>query len=785
MGHLTDGTLLGEYELSYKMMGGGGFVTTGNMSQDGFQIAYSDVCGPVFRRPGETEWTVFFRAGVSYTGDLTGMSGDVGGGTRVADTDSNVIGSLINGYLFRCTTGPDTIERTTFPKLTYDGVEGYTFGKGTNFRIDPQNASVWWLGTPEGMYISTDMFDTWALVSTSSLPIPSSGSWDNKIHGICFDQYSALTSGKTSRAAVCIPGHGVYKTTNAGSTWSLISGSPTDLCHMEWDSNGNLHAVAVGGDGAYHRWDGSSWMNTSGLTGLARPVVDPLTPGRVLLVGPASNFLTSNNYGVTWRGGTGGLDVIQPRVARNIPWQEFTNEYYLSHGDMHFDPIIPNKLWLYEGIGVWYALDVTDPQDVDHPVTWYEDSVGIENLTSGVLMISPLGALGYTCWDRAGLALPKRDIGSFPRTCGPDATDDGSLAAARDGNSGMDWAFDDPTHLVMTSRLLGNEQGGYSIDEGRHWQGFTARLYDDTGGTGLGCGNIIALSKQVLIWHQYGSGGLWYTLDGAATPWQPMSSFFGANFDVGNAYTTNNLFRKILVKDAYHQNVAYYYCIANNSAVAEATPPPGETPEEEAARLLRIAQDNASRGVWKIIYNDDGTFTCTRQRTSLIGIWGVDYYSGKLVQYGDGHWLWVQGDSGTALFESLDDCVTWSTVNGTDDINGDFGGTAGFFIAPSAAAVGRGALPSDPKTVMVIGHRPPTESLPTSHTYHGMWLCRNFTDPDASRTWERIAQFPGNQLGYWGAMADSVACPIDYANFYVAGPRSGVFQYRFVDRRTR
>jgi hypothetical protein len=515
----------------------------------------------------------------------------------------------------------------------------------------------------------------------------------------------------------------------------------------------------------YHRWNGATWLATTYVNGMEtavqayRPVVDPHTPGRVYGVGTSSCFWTSLDYGVHWTGDIGNLAAIQFRQADNIKWHAFTAEYSMSHGDMFFDKNVPGRAWLYEGIGVWYANDMPDNQSPSTPVTWHEFSVGIENMTSNTLTISPRGDLGYACWDRVGFVIPRGEIGRvFPRAHAANSPDLISISYAQ----GIDCAGDDPDFWAVAGQVQygagRSEFGGYTRDCGRSWAAYEGNVYEQLGSAGGG--NIVALTTNVFVQLQLFNGGLIFTTDRGAK-WQSLTPFFGPHFSSGYSFSGKSLCRKILIQDRYHANTAAFYCI-------------GGVDETENA---------ASVGFWKIRYNDDGTFTCTRKSTTLInGFFAA--FNAKLVQYGDGHWLFTAGEGGGDVWESTDDGAKWTAVRGSDNINGNFGGTAGWFISPYTIGVGAPAFPDEPKTVVVIGHRMPTYDLPANHDYLGTWLCRNFTDRDADRVWERIAQFAGGSLGgYRGSQSDIAACPIDFGRFYIANGAGGVFEMRHVDRR--
>lgn len=802
MAHLPDGTLLGEYEINWDILGGGGFVTGVEIANDGMLVCYCDSTSPFYAMPdadGHVEWTHFLRVGdedwCNYNGSTADIVFDHAGFITIAKSDSDVMVAMIGGFLWRTTDGATTVERTAVPQANID--LGWARTRGTTLRIDPANPNVALYGTAAGMLYTSNLFTTTATISTAQLPVPQvmGGHTTFDQYSIMYDENSPIIGGKTSGAWCAVPGEGLYYSANvhlgASSTWTknVAAGAPPAVfLHMAVDAtNGYLHLVTYGEDEeedrTYYRWNGSSWLhtilydgNSQVLTGV-RPVVDPHTPGRVYLPSEGSNCYSSLNYGANWAGGAGALHIIQFRVATRVGWHEFTNEYYLSHGQMEFDPVVPGRTWLATGIGTWRAEDMPDYQSAINPITWYEESAGIENLVVRQVDTASNGTLMVSVEDRVGLAVPKADIGKrFPRSNAPTAVDNVAISHGQ----GMDYAPEDPTFLMSTcldAVSFGNwEWGGFSINSGGGWTAFEEQPSSVVGGVAEGQvsgGDIAVLSKDVALTLQTNNGKMLATETRGAA-WIDMTPFFGPSFAFGNSYQFFRWDRKVLVKDRFHANTAYFYSIGED--------PGGPT-------------HAASRGIWKIVYNPGQTprFTCTRVKTTLITpFW--EFYNAKLVQYDDGHWLFTFGEGGQGLWETrdIDSGAAWTQVTGTDDINGNFGGyPGGYFAYVHCMAWGKGAFSGDPNTLVVMGHRPPDainygnhEVEGFDHDYYGMWLCRNFTDPDEDREWVRLTKFPGGQMGgYHGRFSDVASCPLEYGTHYIGNNAGGVFQMKLVDRR--
>ena len=835
MGHLTDGTLLGSYVTNHQIIGAGGFTTGGGIADDGTLAIHNDTAGPYIRKPTDTEGTQALRTGDTYIGSTAGLVAENCFALAIAPSDSDVVGFVVSGFLFRTADGGATVEKTALPQMAHENGAyadaNQHAGRGIKMAIDPANPNVWYLQGEDGLLVSDDMFATWTEVDTADVPNPAL----RERYAILFDRHSTVSGGKTQGIYVHVPGTGLLHSTNAGTDWTLISAGPTAGCTGAVDTaTGYVHLCQYMTDGNYYRWNGTTWHTVDIDQGVS-VALDPNNAGHIYVANSGSFITTSLDDGDTFESAEVTATSMIRRAA-NIFWHAWANEVYMSHARMFFDPRAGfDRVWLFEGIGVWYADSPPEIVSNTTPITWNEHSVGIENMSGGTLLITPDGTLGYSCQDRCGFAISKADLGNrYPSTYAPGSPVDMGHALKR--GQGMDYAPEDLSFIFSTSEVYGPDFGGYSTNRGRNWTRFegsvshtaagewaqfvgavsgttltvtemisgtieVGKVFDwtdqtnldnlsitalgtGTGGVGTytisasrtvssmtmnlvdaggqrGGGMIIALSKDVLIQAQLNNGKLMYTVDRGVT-WQDF--VLGSGIQTFCSHNAFYLYRKVLVKDRYNANTAFFYNINNNAG---------------------DAADLASRGVWKIVYNPGTqTFTNTRVYTGYIDSWGADFWSGKLVQYDDGHWLWTAGDGSNNVFESQDDMVSWSIVTGTDNINGNFGGTAGFFGFAYGVAVGKGALAGDPKTVMVVGHRPPAYANPGNHDYYGYWLCRNFTDPDEDREWVRIEKFPGGNYGqYYGNVIDVVGCPVEYGTFYVANGGNGVFMLKLTDQR--
>ena len=118
-------------------------------------------------------------------------------------------------------------------------------GDGQKMAVDPNNPNVVYVGTPQnGLFVTTNGGTSWQ--SVSAVPVSrrdSSGNYPG-ITGIVFDPaVGGVTNGMTNTIFAASYGNGVYESTNGGASWTLLSGSPTDVTYAAVSSTGVYYAA--------------------------------------------------------------------------------------------------------------------------------------------------------------------------------------------------------------------------------------------------------------------------------------------------------------------------------------------------------------------------------------------------------------------------------------------------------------------------------------------------------------------------------------------------------------
>lgn len=183
----------------------------------------------------------------------------------------------------------------------------------------------------------------------------------------------------------------------------------------------------------------SGWKNItlgSGTTARGSVIPDPTDPTdrRILAVASGGSIRTSTDGGATW-----GRPIPYTRAASDVPWLAFTNEKFMSLGDMVFDG--DGSLVFAEGIGVWKTsapITWSPPE-----ITWVSMTAGIENMLVTSICCPPGGDALITVLDRCGFTIS--DPTAYQLENQPDET-----RSIRPGFA-VDYASDDPSFAVLTN----------------------------------------------------------------------------------------------------------------------------------------------------------------------------------------------------------------------------------------------------------------------------------------------------------------------------------------------
>lgn len=608
-------------------IGAGGWITGMSIANDGTKVIRTDTYGGYIWTG--TEWEQLIAAdklGITDYSDDT-----IGGGIysiAIAPGDSDRIYLIWLGYLWKSTDGGASFTQTNFTyRSNLDPNDDYRIYSG-KMAVDPADPNHVIAGTvTNGLFRSTDGGDSWS--ATSVTAGVTAGHC-----GIAFDPSSGTTGGRTNVIYAGSYGNGVWRSADAGATWTRISSTLTSCRAGVVGSTSGVYYCVSGATLA--KYDGS-WTNLDTSEFQDRTVSVAVTPSdntKVVAAIDAGTLAVSTNSGSTWS--FKGWSAI--RTATDVPWLEWTNEGYMSTSIIVADPATAGRVWIGEGIGVWY----TDNVDAS-PTSWTSQSAGIEQLVASWLWSVPGGSLFALAWDRPVFRITDPD--TFPSTHGTNR--DHSIIK---GYS-VEHAVDDTSFIVADANWFADEESSYSTDGGATWTKFaSAPPFTPTAGGG----HIAVSTTTNWVWISNANKPGYYTTNGG-TSWTKLS--FPSPF-VDDATTQGwggfdaqlYLDRHVVCADRVTTGTFYAY---HN----------GET----------------SPSVFK---STDGGVNWTRVYSSRLTSYSMDYWNGKLkaVPGNAGHLFWTPGHvggasnpaSGAYLMRSTDGGSSWSAVSGLAEIY-DFG----------------------------------------------------------------------------------------------------------------
>lgn len=531
-------------------IGGGGWLTGIDISANGsVRVVRTDTYGAYRWSEPERQWKQLVTAQSMPAGDV---AVDSGGGVyeiRVAPGLSGRMYMAYGGYVYRSDDFGAHWRRTALPRTAMDANDAFrTYGP--KMAVDPANPDVVYFGAPQGgLMVTTDGGRNWRQAPQT----PASEMTPEKTFpgfaGVAFDPDSGMISGKTRTILAAIYGHGVYRSSDAGASWAELPGSPRDITRAKFAKDGSYYAVADKGASLW-RYASSEWANITPKGASARSdwstiAVDPSHPARVLAVEAGGSFFVSGDRGDSWDDGAAARGMR--REARDVPWLGWTQESYMSVGDMTFDPVVPNLLWFAEGIGVWQAR-LSEEETAESPLTFVSQTAGIEQLVANQIVAPSGGKPVLASWDRPVFRVENPD--AYPARHSPD--NERAIV--------MGWALDyaprQPEFVAGLFNWWGVEKSGVSPDGGRNWTRFAAVPPTTANGK---IGGAIAVSTAAnMVWAPSNNANPYFTLDGGRS-WKPVDiPGVPRQGDTGwgAAYYLN---RRIVAADRVSPGVFYIY----------------------------------------------------------------------------------------------------------------------------------------------------------------------------------------------------------------------------------
>jgi len=434
---------------------------------------------------------------------------------QIAPSNSSIMYMMFDGYVFVSTNKGTTWSQTSFTQVTEDPNANFRW-YGQKMAVDPNNPNIVYVGTPQnGLWVTKDGGKTWAQVSAIPVSGSSNGVYPG-ITGIMFDAaIGGVVNGVTQTIFASSYSNGVYESTNGGSTWTHLSGGPSDVEFATVGPNGAYYAVGDSNKDLWRYYNGA-WTEliagNSGNQGVQAVAINPNNPNEIVAVAQSGYINVSYDGGTTWT----GIDWSYAVKSTDIPWEAAAQTgpggLWLSLGGAAFSQSTPNELILSTGTGSFEVMIPTTAAGMTGTLTYNDMSLGIENLCASAIIAPPGGSPILASEDRPFIEIT--DLNSFPTTYGPVASN--QIVAGWS----VDYASSTPSFVVGIADYWGVEESGYSTNGGATWTKFATEL-PGAGSSYIG-GTIAASTTQNFIWAPADGNQPYYTLNGGQT-WNPIT----------------------------------------------------------------------------------------------------------------------------------------------------------------------------------------------------------------------------------------------------------------------
>jgi photosystem II stability/assembly factor-like uncharacterized protein len=652
-------------------IGGGGWVTGLDIHPAKKNLMYvrTDVSGAYRWNPATASWqqvvtTSSMPAGSLTYGKYSGVESLVGAPGDPAIAYMAFAGKPYGeaeGQIFKSINQGGTWTPTQFArhKIKMEP-NGAGRQEGERLAIDPKNSDVVYYGSmANGLWRTEDGGASW-----SKIEVIPEGAAHHGVNTVVFDPHPADTASKTKVLYVSVDQAGIFRTSDAGATWSKISGDspggdgrPRDA---EISSDHTYFVVHDNEAGA----TGSVWKYTAAgvWTDITPPLphggsqsywdlaVDPANPRHVVVMRNGGKCFVSQDQGATWSYHTFRLK------SPNIHWQGKQTNHFLSTGEIAFDPFEPGKLWFAEGFGVWWATNLTTPE-----IEWNSASEGIEEMCGNDVIAPPGGRPVAAMWD----------LGAFycndPDTYTAQKSHPGFMSGWA-----LDWCASNPTFIAGVFRshldfVQKANSSGYSTDGGRTWSRF-ASLENGTAPKDLEYG-IIAVSAdstENIVWSPAHRKLPYYTTDRGVT-WR--QSAFEETTTTG--FNSHPMPQKPLCADRVLPGTFYFYHpqdgVFRSTDGGAHFARTGNPVSNRWNSILKSTPGHAGHlwfaegigaGLW---HSTDGGHTWT-PAAGLQQVFNVGL--GKAQKEGGYPTLFVAGiaNGQTGIFRSIDEGKTWDQI---------------------------------------------------------------------------------------------------------------------------
>ncbi|MGX9885010.1 cellulose binding domain-containing protein [Streptomyces sp. NPDC002276] len=678
---------------------GGGFVPgiVFNRKEKNLAYARTDIGGAYRWQEATKTWTPLLD---SVGWDDWGHTGVVSLASDSVDPDKvyAAVGTYTNswdptnGAVLRSADRGASWQKTDLPFKLGGNMPGR--GMGERLAVDPNKDSVLYLGAPsgKGLWRSTDSGVTWSQVTNFPNvgnyvqdPTDTSGyASDNQgIVWVTFDE-STGTSGsatKTIYVGVADQANAVYRSTDAGVTWSRVAGQPTGyLAHKGvLDAvNGYLYIAYSDKGGPYDGGKGQlwryatatgTWTNISPVAeadtyyGFSGLTVDRQRPGTVMATAysswwPDTQIFRSTDSGGTW---TKAWDYTSYPNRSNRFTMDVSSSPWLTFGanpsppeqapklgwmmeSLEIDPFNSNRMMYGTGATLYGTENLTN-WDSGGQFTVRPMVQGLEETAVNDLAAPPSGG--------AQLLSALGDIGGFRHT---DLSKVPSMMFTSPNfttTTSLDFAEANPNTVVRVGNLDSGPHIAFSTDNGANW-------FAGTDPSGVSGGGTVAAAADGsrFVWSPAGAG-VQYTVG------------FGSSWSASSGIPAGALVEsdRVDAKTFYGFKSGKFYVSSDGGATFTASSA-GGLPSGDSVRFKALPgtkgdvwlAGGASDGAYGLWHSTDGGATFAK----LANVGQADTIGfGKAATGASYQTLYTSARIGgvRGIFRSTDKGVSWTRIN--------------------------------------------------------------------------------------------------------------------------
>jgi hypothetical protein len=482
-------------------VGAGGFVRNLAIAPDGTMVVHTDTNGAYLWNG--SSWAELVNSSSMPAALIAANPVQLGAGVyeiQTAPSNTSIMYMAFDGYVFRSANQGTTWTQTAFAQNTGGTNPNDSYAQvGQKMAVDPNNPNIVYFGTENhGLYVTTNGGSSWSVVS--GVPTGSTAG----ISGIVFYPAGGAVGGVTQVIYACSNSNGVYVSTNGGTSWTQTPGGPSTVNNAAIDTSGNYYAAS---GQALWKYSGGRWTELfTDSNGIQAVAVNPFNASEVVAVRPSGWVNVSYNGGSTWS----GANYETTLVSTDIPWLVNGNQsnqiVFLDAGGLAFSPVTNGQLVLSAGTGVWKMNLPSSGVTPTTALTWTDMSVGIEQLVANAIVVPPVTGSSpiLASWDRPFFKITNPS--SYPSTYGP--VQSSNIVAGWS----LDYASSNPSFVVGIAEGNGGEESGYSTDGGSTWTYFASAP-----ASGLNGGTIAASTPQNIIWAPASGRQPYYTLNQGAS----------------------------------------------------------------------------------------------------------------------------------------------------------------------------------------------------------------------------------------------------------------------------